>query len=627
MVHSSQKFLNLLIFLLVVVSLTSCKKNSQFFGKDDAIAQKDTLFFNFARGLDTISLEKKKKLFKNFDSIVKDKDEKEKNEYRKYFEYSIVVSENRDLALKYLSEIDTSNHTNLLNGYLELRKLQSETSQNMPSGPQTIEKAIKTITKLEKQNHPYKYSAYEILSRIYFNSGDLEKSKKYINLWYNSNPNKNRKIVKNTYNQILFLYAMRQHDMSGMERYQKEIEKSLIDNNDSFNIAQSYEKKSILLGMQGKYDSSISIAKLGLKYSPKYHVLQNNISESYLRKKDYVNCIKYAKEGVRISLEKDSTLLPELYSNINNAYFELEDYKKAYEYKILEDEAILKKEQKNKTDRIAKIEKEYHAQKDITVNSLKAADQLKAEVITQQKWILASILFLGLLSFFLFLNWRKKNRLRVVKNMIVSENEKLKLEQTVLQLKLSPHFIYNTVSNLQGLISQNKSEESISYLNKFARLMRSVLEFDQEEYISIREEVEQISDYIQLQQMRYQGAFDYHINIDENINQENQLVPPMLLQPFIENAIVHGFNGINYHGRLVVSLQNIDEKHIQIIIEDNGKGTSEPTKKSPEKQSLSTKIIERRLKILYGDDAASLKKIISDSGCKITLVLPKTSEN
>lgn len=614
------KIFTILCFFYFFVS---CNKNGNTTAEQNEIARKDTLFYNFVLRVDTLSNEKRNHLLNNLDSLVPSSNKIEKDEYAKYLKYTINYGQVKSRA--FIGAIDTVNRTNLVKGLLKLRVIKAESPSYSPVEPETIEKLLHLISDLEKKKSPIVYEAYELMARIYFNNKEIKKSKKYIDLWFDNHPRKRSRITQNHYNQILFLYALQKMDIKEMERTEKEIEKNVFVNLDSLKIAQAYEKKSILYGVKGKYDSSIIVAKKGLMYKPNYVVLYRNISESYLLQKDFVNALKYGKEGVHRS--KDSARLPDLYGKISTAYFGLGKYKEALKYKDLENKMTLWLVQKIKAERVIEIEQKYQAQRDITVNSLKAGDKLKAKIITQQKWILAGLIFLVVLSALLFLNWRKKNRLRTVKNRIVLENEKLKLEQTVLQLKLNPHFIYNTVSNLQGLISRNKSEESISYLNKFARLMRSVLEFDQEEYISIKDEVEQISDYIQLQQMRYQGAFEYQIVISDTIDQENQLLPPMLLQPFVENAIIHGFNGIEYKGNLFISLENSDDQKLKVRIEDNGKGTSLPKIRSAEKQSLSTKIIEQRLKIIYGEGNTSLTKEINDNGCKIVLILPKTSDN
>lgn len=605
-----------------------CQKNSE---SKEALRHKeksDKDFVAFAQAIDTTAESGFKNSNVRIDSILR----KVPKDYKPIYEIYI-WRRFSSLAPKgkhnyNLDQIDTTGHTKFFRDFIYLKKLSRDISRSKSSSPEFLDKALNKENELKKEKSSLIYLNNELLSRMYFFLQDYSKSKQYINQWYNQHPYKYSSYVNEMYYEILFLIAHAEKDIAMMKEYEAKISffAQKIDSREI--LGQAYEKKAILAGFSGDADTSIRASLKVMELIPEREIVTNlNIATAFQDKKDYKNAIKYSTIGLEKALAKDSVFADGFYNVLGSAYESKKDFPEALRNYQLSNEFKLRAADKMQLQSIAEIEQKYQAQKDITVNSLKAADQLKAKIITQQKWILASLIFLVVLSALLFLNWRKKNRLRTVKNRIVLENEKLKLEQTVLQLKLNPHFIYNTVSNLQGLISQNKSEESISYLNKFARLMRSVLEFDQEEYISIKDEVEQISDYIQLQQMRYQGAFEYQILVSDTIDQENQLLPPMLLQPFVENAIIHGFNGIEYKGNLFISLENSDGQKLKVRIEDNGRGTGLPKIRSLEKQSLSTKIIEQRLKIIYGEGNTSLTKEINDNGCKIVLILPKTSDN
>nr|WP_305051056.1 histidine kinase [Elizabethkingia bruuniana] len=237
-------------------------------------------------------------------------------------------------------------------------------------------------------------------------------------------------------------------------------------------------------------------------------------------------------------------------------------------------------------------------------------------------FIIAGAFLLG--GFFLY-NFLKRKNLQSKAERLLVENDKLKLEQKTFQLKISPHFIFNTVSNLQGLISEKETTKSISYLTKFARLMRNILEYEKEDFISIEDEIRLLEDYMQLQQMRFKTSFEYNITINDNVRPYFQLVPPMLLQPFVENSIIHGFGNIDYTGKINIIFENKTD-FMEIIIQDNGRGAA-AQHTVVNKQSLSTSITKQRLNVLFPGTNSSVKAEASDNGFRVEINIPILTED
>jgi LytS/YehU family sensor histidine kinase len=100
--------------------------------------------------------------------------------------------------------------------------------------------------------------------------------------------------------------------------------------------------------------------------------------------------------------------------------------------------------------------------------------------------------------------------------------------------------------------------------------MRNILEYEKEDFISVEDEIRLLEDYMQLQQMRFKTSFEYNITINDNVRPYFQLVPPMLLQPFVENSIIHGFGNIDYTGKINIIFENKTD-FMEIIIQDNGR--------------------------------------------------------
>jgi len=260
--------------------------------------------------------------------------------------------------------------------------------------------------------------------------------------------------------------------------------------------------------------------------------------------------------------------------------------------------------------------------KDLQIKALKINNELSEKRISQQKFlIIAIVFFLGviLVLFYLFYNRRL---LKAKNKQLQAENKQLLLEQQTRQLQLNPHFIYNAIANLQGLIGDQQTERANSYLVAFSQFIRKQLELNREETITLQEEIEAIEIYVKLQQMRYENRFTFHVETD--LDTEAYLLPPMLIQPFVENAIEHGFKNINYQGVLTLTIEEKDNKlHLILIDNGNGKGVSNPHKKS-----LSKLITQERLDLLFNTqqkgnayfEAAPLSP--PETGYRVIIVIP-----
>lgn len=179
---------------------------------------------------------------------------------------------------------------------------------------------------------------------------------------------------------------------------------------------------------------------------------------------------------------------------------------------------------------------------------------------------------------------------------LLAENRSLQLEQKTRQMQLNPHFIYNAIANMQGLISNGQKDEANNYLMAFSKLVRNVLELNRQEYITLEEEISSLENYLQLQRMRFGGSFDYKINVREGMDTETYVIPPMIIQPFAENAIEHGFKNLTYKGLLEVNLWPENDK-LKINITDNGSGVGSQAPAG--KKSLSGSITQERLDLLF----------------------------
>ncbi len=205
-------------------------------------------------------------------------------------------------------------------------------------------------------------------------------------------------------------------------------------------------------------------------------------------------------------------------------------------------------------------------------------------------------------------------------------------EVNSLRSQMNPHFIFNSLNTVDSFILRNKTDEASEYLNKFSRLIRMILENSREDYIPLTQDLEALELYINLEQERSHPAFTYMIETDAELKSNTYLIPATLIQPFVENAIIHGFkNKKTGEGKLTITVEKADNL-IQICIDDNGVGMAATQGKSKNKKSLGTQVTRERiekLNQLYPNMASIniIDKIDADNfGTRVYLSLPLITE-
>ena len=165
---------------------------------------------------------------------------------------------------------------------------------------------------------------------------------------------------------------------------------------------------------------------------------------------------------------------------------------------------------------------------------------------------------------------KRKNELE--KRFIEIEKQKLNFEQTALRLQMNPHFIFNSLTSIQSFILNNDTEKAIGYLSKFSQLMRLILANSRESIVSLRNEIHLLKNYLELEKLRFGQKFDFEILIQAQLDDEFIGIPPMLIQPYIENAIIHGLvNKTQGKGLLKLKI-DFHEDILEVMVEDNGVG-------------------------------------------------------
>ncbi len=160
----------------------------------------------------------------------------------------------------------------------------------------------------------------------------------------------------------------------------------------------------------------------------------------------------------------------------------------------------------------------------------------------------------------------------VEKKMLDIEKQVFELEQKALQLQMNPHFIFNSLNAIQNFVLSNDTDKAVNYLAKFSYLMRMILANSTSPLVTLKDELKSLTYYLDLEQLRFDNKFEYRIEKDPSIDEGLIVIPPMLLQPYAENAIIHGFVNSPKHGILKIILRCPSPGTLQCIIEDNGIG-------------------------------------------------------
>lgn len=235
----------------------------------------------------------------------------------------------------------------------------------------------------------------------------------------------------------------------------------------------------------------------------------------------------------------------------------------------------------------------------------------KASLKQALPYIIATLSGVALLFFIYYRH--NQNKLKIS----ARERQLAGLKLKSIRSQLNPHFMFNALSSIQNLINKNNIEGANYYLSIFSGLTRQVLDTNNEESLSIQEELKILDDYLQMEQLRF--GFQYQIKVDTNLNQANIDIPAMLLQPFVENAVKHGVSALKEEGNIVIEISK-ENNDIVISVADNGKGFNIKN----EATGYGMKLSQERIALLnqiYNDQSVTLTVDSNTMGTTITIRL------
>jgi sensor histidine kinase YesM/ligand-binding sensor domain-containing protein len=191
----------------------------------------------------------------------------------------------------------------------------------------------------------------------------------------------------------------------------------------------------------------------------------------------------------------------------------------------------------------------------------------------------------------------ENENLESLKNQAIKDKELVELEQQALRLHMNPHFIFNAINAIQGFYAGNEINKAKQFISYFSKLLRMILETSKEKLVPVTTEVEIVRNYLELFLLRFENKYEYNIFISDDIDPENIQIPPMIVQPFVENAVLHGISPLKSKGKISIKFEK-EDGILKVSIQDDGIGRkkSEELKMFNTTKSTGIKVTQMRLK-------------------------------
>lgn len=429
------------------------------------------------------------------------------------------------------------------------------------------------------------------------------------------------------------------------------------------NIGKNLEFQENFFSALDYFKKAMEIAKeIGYKYG--IALSMNNIGGTYYVMEDYNNAIKYHSNALNMmhELKEEAGVIRSL-EHLSKAHLKLEnttkakeyaekawenskkigrvknisksarlmseiyqiekDYKKSLEYYktfiVMRDSTINEKTAKKTMEQVLRYEYEKKQLADSLLNREKdiRIQHQQLQLNQEKKLRYASVVivfFLFILGVLIFNRYRLSLREKQNKILI----SQLETEQKLLRAQMNPHFIFNSINSIQSYILDNESNIARGYLVKFSKLIRSVLDQTGKQKIELSEEIESLAVYLELEQLRFPNKFTFNIDVLEGLSLDAVSIPPLLIQPFVENAVLHGIRHKEKNGHIAISFSK-DLNNLVCIVEDNGVGRAY-TKQMNQKRkhnSVAIKLVTDRLRQLNvnnKDEGLSIKDLKDSKG-------------
>ncbi|WP_298893712.1 histidine kinase [uncultured Psychroserpens sp.] len=447
------------------------------------------------------------------------------------------------------------------------------------------------------------------------------------------------------YSGVPILYSVatdaytRLHQLDSAKYYNNLCFKIDSASNNYYNLSKNKFYKAKILLQSNEIAEAKTMLLSSYKFANEYHnktiesLTAIELAQLYLKEKRSVEAISllssvYAKTNNLRSLYKGNI---ELWLS------------KAYEANKVLDSALF---YRNKSDASLELENRNMAKKqaalakieldiDTYIQENQALNKKVSKTTITKNILIYSFLSIALLTGFFLYQRNQKEKLRISQYQEqISHKERIAIEAELnsIRSQMNPHFMFNSLNSINEFIQNDSSDDASNYLVKFSRLMRSTLNYSKRKFVTLKEEIDLLKLYLELESLRFYNSIDYTFNVDRSINLDELYIPPMMLQPFVENAIWHGLMAKDDNRKM--KLRFYEKKDILVCeIEDNGVGRAASAKQNAQKvkhKSQGMGLTERRLELLksiHGKEARvevlDLIENGSASGTMVKVILPK----
>ena len=483
------------------------------------------------------------------------------------------------------------------------------------------------------------------IAEIYYSIGNDDEALKLHNeVLKEEEKRDNVQGVIETQNRIGEIYLEDNQNDVALQSYENSV-KLARGINDQKALANTLQKQSIALRKNRDYNQELNVRQelnsMNELDNDTSIQIENylEIGNIYIEQNKEEQAIPYIQKSIEYSnqtgnLDAQSLALRQL----STAYGKQKDFNKALEVYMKYAETVDAIHQRKEKEILSslqlatnlnrKLQRLDMLEKDLELSE-KAFDIIRYEQQVSQKELkaqrilnyslISALIILTMASFFIYRmigQKRKANQLLALKS---------------LRSQMNPHFIYNSLNSVNSYISRNDERSANKYLSGFSKLMRSIMENSKHDFVPLSSEIEILKIYLNLEHLRFGDKFDYKLDVASDLDADNYAIPPMLIQPYIENAIWHGLRYLEEKGFLNVNISKQDN-FIKVVIEDNGIGRkkSKELKTKHQKDHVSTglKNIQNRLSVINELYKTKMDIQIEDmdkeheTGTKVTIKIP-----
>jgi tetratricopeptide (TPR) repeat protein len=497
---------------------------------------------------------------------------------------------------------------------------------------------LEALSTLEPLGHDRRIAAcYQNIGDIYHKQHDFNKALEYYSRALSLAKNTNDLVRETTcYMNIGFVYAGLNAFQEARNFYEKALD--LFDKS-----GYSHEKDDcfILIGDTYMGEDDAKTAEryyqkaLDLSQSegdmPKQSESLIKLGQIRAKEKQYREGIKLTQNGLQLAIQVGALdLQVEAYKTLSDIYDHQGQYDQSLKqfriYADLKDSLFSAEKYRAITEMEMKYESEKKEAQLALLEEQSEVQELRLSRRNRMMYttgaVAALLLIIGYIS---FRNYRLRSRQKAIT-----------MEQQLMRSQMNPHFTFNSLIAIQSYIYKQDPVKAGDFLAKFADLVRITLENSRVEFVLLEKELRMLNAYLELQSLRYDGMFDFSIELDEAIDPAETLIPPMMAQPFIENAIEHGLRHKKEHGNLNITIQK-EKELLRFMVEDDGVGRQRANEIENKRkhQSMATGITRERLtnfeKKFRQKFVLQIEDLISETGeaggTKVVLELPVKSIN